>query len=104
MLKQFVPGGLHPAEGTHTGAVQEELQPIGEVCGGQSYQGGTPCWSRSRVGGILLLRRKELETVCDELITNPLPCLLALLWKGGSREFGNEVKSRKKGGVEGRCF
>lgn len=37
MLKQSVPGGLHPVEGTHTGAVQEELQLIGKVCGGQSY-------------------------------------------------------------------
>lgn len=49
------------------------------------------------MGGILLLRSKESETICDELTTNPVPCLLVLLWKEGSREFGNKVKSRKKG-------
>ena len=53
MLEQSVPEGLHPVDGTHTGAVCEELQPvgrthIGEVCGGLSPVGGTPRWSRGR--------------------------------------------------------
>ncbi|GAB0183450.1 AN1-type zinc finger protein 5-like [Grus japonensis] len=45
-LEQFAPEGLHPMEGTHAGAVCEELQPmgrthIGEVHGGLSPMGGT---------------------------------------------------------------
>ncbi|KAK4812750.1 hypothetical protein QYF61_018299 [Mycteria americana] len=52
-LEQSVPEGLHPVEGTHTGAILEELQPmrrthIGEVCEGLDPMGGTPCWSRRR--------------------------------------------------------
>lgn len=40
-----------PWEGTHAGAVREELQPvgrthIGEVCEGLSPMGDTPRWSR----------------------------------------------------------
>jgi len=36
-VEQPVPEGLHPMEGTHAGAVREELQPVGktpvgEVC------------------------------------------------------------------------
>ena len=47
MLGQSVPEGLHPVEGTHAGAVCEELQLIGrthvgEVHGGLSPVGGTP--------------------------------------------------------------
>jgi len=41
-------------EGTHTGAVREELQPMGrthieEVCGELSPARGTSRWSRGRV-------------------------------------------------------
>jgi len=44
---------LHPVEGTHAEAVCEELQPVGkihvgEVHGGLSPVGGTPCCSRGR--------------------------------------------------------
>ncbi|GAB0204569.1 zinc finger and BTB domain-containing protein 5 [Grus japonensis] len=54
MLEQSGPEGLHPVEGTHAGAVGEELQPmgrthIGEIGGGLSPVGGTPRWSRGRV-------------------------------------------------------
>jgi len=31
MLEQPVPEGLYPVGGTHTGAVCEELQPLGRV-------------------------------------------------------------------------
>jgi len=53
-LEQPVPEGLHPAGGTHAGAVREELQPvgrthIGEVCGELSPVRGTSRWSRGRV-------------------------------------------------------
>ena len=53
MLEQSGPEGLHPMEGTHTGAVLEELQPmgrthVGEVGGRLSPMGGTPCWSRKK--------------------------------------------------------
>ena len=50
-LEQSAPEGLHAVEGTHAGAVCEQLQPmgrthVGEVCGGLSPMGGTPQWSR----------------------------------------------------------
>ncbi|GAB0180894.1 AN1-type zinc finger protein 5-like [Grus japonensis] len=53
MLEQSVPEGLYPVEGTHAGAVGEELQPEGrthvaEVRGGLSPMGGTPCCFLSR--------------------------------------------------------
>jgi len=45
--------GLYSVEGTYTGAVHEELQPVrthtAEVCGELSLMGGTPCWSRGKV-------------------------------------------------------
>ncbi|GAB0179705.1 zinc finger and BTB domain-containing protein 5 [Grus japonensis] len=46
-LEQSAPEGLHPVEGTHTGAVREKLQPVGrthvgEVHGELSPLGGTP--------------------------------------------------------------
>jgi len=54
MLEQPVPEGLHPVEGTHAGAVCEELQTVGrthvgEVCGELSPVKGTSCWSGGRV-------------------------------------------------------
>lgn len=53
-LEQPVPEGLHTVEGTHTGAVHEELQPlgrthVGEDCGGLFPAGVTPCWSKGRM-------------------------------------------------------
>ena len=39
MLEQCASEGLHALGGTHAG----------EVCGGLSPMGGTPCWSRGRV-------------------------------------------------------
>jgi len=50
-LEQPVFEGLHPMEGTHTGAVREELQPVGrthisEVHGRLSPMRGSSCWSR----------------------------------------------------------
>jgi len=63
MLEQPVPEGLHPMEGTHTGAVCEELQPLalgkfvekgrthnGEVCGELSPIRGTSRLSRDGGG------------------------------------------------------
>jgi len=55
-------------EGTHAGAIREELQPIGrthvgEVHGGLSSMGGTACWGRGRVSGVLL-RGKEWQRQC----------------------------------------
>ena len=60
MLEQSAPEGLHPVEGSHAGAVCEELQTVGrihagEVHGGLSSVGGTSCWSRGSV------RRKEQQ-------------------------------------------
>ncbi|KAK4811059.1 hypothetical protein QYF61_016345, partial [Mycteria americana] len=53
MQEQSVPEGLHPVEGTHTGAVLEGLQPmrrtyVGEVNEGLYPMGRTPYWSRGR--------------------------------------------------------
>lgn len=46
-LEQFVPGELHPMEGTHNGAVGEELQLVGGTFIGEDgrelfLMGGTP--------------------------------------------------------------
>ncbi|PKU41973.1 suppression of tumorigenicity 5 protein isoform x4 [Limosa lapponica baueri] len=43
-----------PTEGTHVGAVCEELQPVGRTQVGETHEGpspmgGTPRWSRGRV-------------------------------------------------------
>jgi len=51
-LEPSVPEGLHPMEGTHAGAICEEVQPVGRthvgaVHGGLSPVGGTPHWSRA---------------------------------------------------------
>ena len=53
ILKQSVPEGLHPMEGTHTGATCEELQlvertHVGKVSQGLCSVGATPHWSRGR--------------------------------------------------------
>jgi len=68
-LEQPGPEGLHPMEGTHTGAVCEELQPmgrthVGEVCGELSPVRGTSRWSRGRVWGAFALKRKERQRQC----------------------------------------
>ena len=93
-------------EGTHAGAVCEELQPVGrthvgEVCGGLSAMGGTPRWSRGGVRSPPPEEEEAAETRCDELTTTPIPLRC---WRGGGREFRSEVEPGKKGGVGGRCF
>ncbi|KAK4818051.1 LOW QUALITY PROTEIN: hypothetical protein QYF61_004578 [Mycteria americana] len=55
-----------PVEGTHAGAVHEELQPMGRTHVGAVHGelppiGVTPRWSRGRVWGVLPLRRKEQQ-------------------------------------------
>ncbi|GAB0181827.1 zinc finger and BTB domain-containing protein 5 [Grus japonensis] len=42
MLEQSAPEGLHPMEGTHTGAVHEELQPMGRTDVGEVHGGLSP--------------------------------------------------------------
>jgi len=37
MVEQPVPKGLHPMEGTHGGAVHEELQPMGRTHVGEFH-------------------------------------------------------------------
>jgi len=87
MLEQPVPEGLHPVGGTHPGAVHEELQPmgrthVGEVCGELS-----PVRGISRCGKSVRSPPPEeegaAETVCDELIINPIPCAPVPLSRGG---------------------
>lgn len=53
MLKQFVPGGLHPVKKTRTGAVPEGLRPVGKAHVGKVHKGlylmgGKLRWSRGR--------------------------------------------------------
>jgi len=53
-LEQPVSEGLHLIDGTHAGAVCEELQymgrtHVGEISGELSPVRGTSCWSRGRV-------------------------------------------------------
>jgi len=75
-----VPEGLHPVEGTDTGAVCEELQPmgrthVGEVCGELSPVRGTFTLEQEKS-----VRRPPpegqglAETTCDELTVTPIPC------------------------------
>jgi len=80
-------------EGTNTGAVCEELQPVGrthrgEVCGELSPMRGTSSWSRGSVRSLPPEGQGVAETTCDELTTTPIPCPPAPLGagKGEKRE------------------
>ena len=69
-LEKPVLGGLHPVEGTHVGAVHEELQPVGRahvggVCGELCPVGRTPYWSRGRVWGGRRGRENVWWTDCN---------------------------------------
>lgn len=62
--ERSIPAGMHPMEGAHAGAICEELQLVWrtnteEVYGGLSPMGGNFWWSRGRLWGVLLLKRKE---------------------------------------------
>ncbi|GAB0178755.1 zinc finger and BTB domain-containing protein 5 [Grus japonensis] len=50
-LEQSGPEGLHPVGETHAGKVHEGLSPVG----------GTPCWSRGTMRGVLPLRMKKQQ-------------------------------------------
>ena len=78
MLEQSVPEGLHAMEGTHAGAVCEELQPagrthVGEV-GGELSPVEDPTLEQGK--GVRSPPPEEegvAETMCDELTTTPNP-------------------------------
>jgi len=86
-VEQSVPEGLHPVEGTHTGAVCEELQPmgrtyVGEVCRELSPLRGT--FTLEQGQSVRSLEGQGVaETTCDELTITPIPCPPAPL--GGRR-------------------
>jgi len=96
-------------EGTHTGAVCEELQPMG-----RTHTGGSLWRTVSCVKDPMLEQGQSVrspppkgqgvaETACDELTLTPIPRPPAPL--GGRRERnGSEVEPRKKGGVGGSCL
>lgn len=94
-----------PLEGIHTGAVQEELQPVGrthdgEVNGQLSHRGGT----LAGMWGVLSLQMK-VQHRQHEMNWHQLPFPVSLCyWQGWGREFRRKVKPRKKGVGEGRCF
>jgi len=76
-------------EGAHTGAVCEELQPmgrthVGEVCGELSPMRGTFMLEQGQsVRSPPPEEEGEAETACDELTTTTIPCPPAL--RGGRR-------------------
>lgn len=95
-LELSVPEGLHLMERTHTGAVCEELQPVGrthreEVHGGLSSEGVTSHWGRDGVRNPPC--EEEGVTECDELTTFPVHCS----WEGAGeiRSYTNPVKKRE---------
>jgi len=107
-LKQPVPEGLHPVEGTHTGAVREELQPVGrthfgEVCGELSPVRGTSTLGQGKsVRSPPPEEEGVAETTRGELTTDPIPCPPALLGRGRGRETGLKLSlGRREGWGEG---
>ena len=93
-LEQSVPEGLHHVEGTHAGAVCEELQPVGRTHG-EVQEVPMEGLSPSEEEG-------AAETMCDELTATPIPYSPAHCWGGGGREIGSEVEPRGEKG--GKCF
>lgn len=74
-------------EGTHAGAVHEELQSVGRTCigkvhGGLSPTEGTPKLDQGkRVRSLALEEEGVTETTCNGLISSPIPCPPAVLWE-----------------------
>ena len=89
-------------EGTHAGAVCEELtlEKLVEDClleRDPTLEQGQSVRSPPRE------EEGAAETTCDELTTTPIPCP-PLPLVGGGREIGSEIEPRKKGGVGGKVF
>jgi len=67
-------------EGSHTGAVSEELQPVGsthvgEVCGELSPVRGNFMLEQGKsVRSLPPEGQGAAETTCDELTVTPIPC------------------------------
>jgi len=108
-VEQPVPEGLHPMEGTHAGAVHEELQlvgrtHIGEVCDELSPTRGTFMLELGKsVRSPPHEEEGAAETMCDELTITPIPHPpVPLGWR--RQRNGIEAEPGKKGGVGGRYF
>jgi len=98
-----------PWEGTHAGAVREELQPLGRTNIGED------CGELSPVRGTFTLEQGQsvrspppegqgvAETTCDELTVTPFLVPLCHL-RGGGRETGVKLSSGRREGWGGRCF
>lgn len=72
-----MPEEWHPKQGTNTGAVHEELLPMGrthteEIHEGLSPMGGTPRWRKGRVSAAPA-KEEVVETMCEELTVGPIP-------------------------------
>jgi len=95
-------------EGTHAGAVREELQPVGrthvgEVCELSPVRATFALEQVKSVRSLPPEGQGVAETMCDELTVTPIPCPPVPL--GGRRERnGSEAEPGKKAGVLGRCF
>lgn len=88
------------------GAAREEPQPmgrtrVGEVHEGSPPVGGLPCWSRGRSPPP---EEGVTETICEELIASPIPCLLAQLGEEEEEKIGSEIEPGDKGAEQRRCF
>lgn len=86
------------------GAAREELQPmgrsrVGEVHGGLSPVGGPLGWSTGRSPPPE--EEGATETICEELSTNPIPCLPAQLREEEVEKIRSEIEPEKKGAVGG---
>jgi len=100
--EQPVPEALHPMKMTHSGAVREELEPMERRMLEKFVQNCLP-WVEPHAGaGEECEEEEAAETVCDALTIIPLPRPTALP-RGRGRDFGNEVRPGKKGGVGDRC-
>jgi len=107
-LEQPVPEGLHPVEGTHAGAVREELQPMGRTCIGEVHGEQSP------VRGTFMLEQGKsvrslppkgqgaAETMCDELTVTSIPRPPAPLWRGEGGGTGFREKKRHMSEAEAR--
>jgi len=103
-LEQPIPEGLHPMEGTHAGAVNKDLQPMGRTPHWDSWwrtvsRGRDPTLEQGRS-----VRRKERQRMCDELTTASTSHPPAQLGGEEVAKIRSEVEPGNTGGVGGRCF
>lgn len=85
---QPVPKGLHPMEGTQTGAVFEKQQPLERTHDGKIQRpvsrGRDPLEQEKDVRTPVCEEEEKAETTCDELTAASISYLLChCVWGGG---------------------